>query len=194
MTRRKPETKVEIPTDKAQWRPSLLAGQIVLISSKNTQGEPHAARKSWIMMACASPPTLALSCHLSHRTAINILETREFVVNIPGDDLVARVWGAGDGVSASMDPGETSPWTYGPSVRVSAPRVQECRAHIECALDAHQRLRGENLIFFGRIVSVSVDESLLTGEREDRYRALRSIIYLEEDLFAVIDGARKIPT
>src|SRR5262245_39500045 len=91
MTRRKPEPKVEIPTDKAQWHPSLLAGQIVLVSSVNVQGVPHAARKSWITMVSSAPPMLGLSCHLSHRTAINILETRDFVVNIPGDDLAGRV-------------------------------------------------------------------------------------------------------
>src|SRR5262245_31666970 len=110
MMRRRPEVKVEIPTDKSQWQPTLLAGPVVLVSSRNSRGEPHVARKSWLTMVSANPPMLALSCRLSHRTAINILETREFVVNVPGEDLAARVWSAGDGISA--DGAESGAWGF----------------------------------------------------------------------------------
>jgi len=194
MTRRKPEPKAEIPLDKNTWQPSLLAGPIVLISSRSNLDECHAASKSWVTMVASRPPMLAFCCRLSHRTAINVLETREFVVNIPGDDLVSRVWSAGDSVAAAPEGGDAPQWTWVPSIRVSAPRIQECRGHIECVLDSSKRFNDEEMIFFGRIVGVSIDASLLKGLPEERYRSMKSLLYLEGDLYFSVDGARKLPT
>jgi hypothetical protein len=42
-------------------------------------------------------------------------------------------------------------------------------------------------------VAVSVDPALLQGTAEDRYRALRSMVQLEDGLIAVIDRAIKLP-
>ncbi len=192
MTRRGPEAKIEIAIEKDRWQPSLLPGPIVLVSSSNALGQPHTARKSWLTMAASRPPMLALCCRLSHRTAINILETRAFVINVPGEELIARVWRAGDDVASGLEEGQDPAWTYVPAVKVAAPRVLECRGHVECALDSTKRLTDAEIMFFGRIVSVSVDESLLSGDPRERYRALRGLVYLEPDLYGVIDTARKL--
>ena len=194
MTRRKPEPKVEIPIAKAEWHPCLLTGQIVLVSTRSLRDEFHAASKSWLTLVASEPPMLGLCCKLSHRTAINILETREFVINIPGEDLVSRVWSAGDTVASEVDSREAAPWSFIAAARVAAPRVQECRAHIECVLDSTRRFNDEELIFFARIVSASADESLLKGTPEERYRSLKSLVFLEPDLFTVIDSPKKVPS
>lgn len=192
MGSRKPESKVEIEPHKSAWRPSLLVDQIVLVTSLNIKGEVHAARKSWLTMVAQEPPMLGLCCRLSHRTAINILESREFVVNIPGEDLgEPRLWDGDDTVSSRPEEGQR-PWTYEPSLRVQVPRIVECRGHIECALDSSRRIRGEDMIFFARIMAVTVDRSVLQGPREDRYGKLRPLLFLEEGLFAVIEKSRKM--
>src|SRR5678816_4223351 len=147
MTRREPETKVDLPVDKEKWHPSLLAGPIVLISTRSNLGDPHAASKSWLTMVCSRPPMLAFCCKLSHRTAINVLETREWVMNIPGEELAPRVWAAGDSVSAAAAEGpEVGGWTWAQSSVISAPRIQECRAHIECVLDSTKRFNADEMI------------------------------------------------
>ena len=193
MTPRKPENRTDIPIGKESWRPSLLPGPIVLVSTLNSRGEAHAARKSWISMVSSRPPMLSLGCRLSHRTAINVLETREFVINIPGDNLAGRLRSAGDS-AAAPPPGEEEPgWTFGPSRKIAAPRILECRAHIECTLDSTRRFNEEDLVFYGTIVAVSVDPALLQGSPEDRYRALRSMVQLEDGLIAIIDRAVRLP-
>ena len=189
MTRRKVDLKVELPTDKSAWRPAPLAGPVVLVSTRSGRGEPHVARKTWLTMVASAPPMLALSCRLPHRTAINILETREFVVNVPGEELAPRAWAATDQVTAGS---AADGWVLSESLRVGAPRVQECRAHLECVLDATRRVTDEDVVFFAKIVSVSLDESLMHGAPEDRYRALRSLLYLEPELYAVIENARRV--
>lgn len=193
MTRRKPDTKTDIPAGKESWHPGLLPGPIVLISTLSSRGVSHAARKSWISMASSRPPMLMLGCRLSHRTAINILETREFVVNIPGDNLAARIQGAADSAQSSAEEDDSAAWTWGPSRKVAVPRVMECRAHIECTLESTRRLNEEDLVFFATIETASVDASVLQGAPENRYKALRSMLQLEEGLIAVIDHATRLP-
>jgi len=191
MTRRTAGRKIELAPVKSAWHPSPLLGQVVLVSSRNTRGEVHVAAKSWISMAASDPPVLCLSCRISHRTAINILETREFVVNIPGEDLSARVWRAGESGGVSLD-GETPDWALAPALKVTPPQLKECKAHLECVLDASHRLNTEEIALFGRILSVSVDEALLQGSPEERYRHLRPLLFLEEGLYGCLDSARRL--
>ena len=186
--------KSDLEPRKSTWQPSLLIDQVVLVSSSSSQGVHHAARKSWLTMVRDEPPMLGLCCRLSHRTAINILETREFVVNIPGDDLASRVWNAGDSVSAQAGAGHAanSGWTWTPSRRIAAPRVSECLGHLECILDSTKRLGGEDMIFFARIVTATADARLLEGPRAERYLKFKPLLYLEEDLFTSPGDPRTI--
>lgn len=191
MTRRSAGKKVELAPLKSAWHPSPLVGQVVLISSRNTRGDVHVAAKSWISMAASDPPTLCLSCRISHRTAIDILETREFVVNIPGDDLSSRVWRAAERSGGVLD-GDAGDWALAPAFKVAPPLLKECKAHLECVLDASHRLNAEEIALFGRILTVSLDEALLEGTPEERYRHLRPLLYLEEGLFGSLDGPRRL--
>jgi len=184
------EPKVDLLPAKESWRPSLLIGQMLLVSSRSSRGEPNAARKSWVTMVCSEPPMIGLGCRLSHRTAINILETREFVINVPGEEIAGRVWAAGDTVTSAMEPPPEKTWTYIDSRRVAAPRVEECRGHVECVLEATHRLHGEEVLFIARVVAVSADRSLLAGPADSRYASLRPVFALESGLFAPLGPAR----
>ncbi len=181
-------SKIDIDPHKRNWHPSLLIGQIVVVSSRSIHGEPNAAAKTWITMVCSDPPMIALSCRLSHRTAINILETREFVVNIPGEDSLERAIRAGDSVASMVGP--RAEWTFLRARRVAAPRIRECRGHLECVLDSTHRLHGEECVFFAKIVAASADRSLVAGPPPERYGDLRPIFFLEEGLVSVLDRCR----
>ena len=43
-------------------------------------------------MMALDPSVLAIGCNVEHWTARNILSNREFVVNVPGAELVETVW------------------------------------------------------------------------------------------------------
>ncbi len=185
------EPKIDLLPGKESWQPSLLIGQMVLVSSRSSRGEPNAARKCWVTMVCSEPPMIGLACRLSHRTAINILETREFVINVPGEEIAARVLTAGDTVSTALAPSPEETWTFIPSRRVAAPRVEECRGHVECVLEATHRLHGEEVLFIARVVAASADRALHTGPAEGRYASLRPVFALEAGLFAPLGPVRR---
>jgi flavin reductase (DIM6/NTAB) family NADH-FMN oxidoreductase RutF len=84
-------------------------------------------------MMAFDPPVLALGCNIEHRTARNILDRKEFVVNVPGAELVKVVWKSSE--LPHPRPVEAAGLTPMPVVQVQPPRIAECKAHKVCSKD-----------------------------------------------------------
>lgn len=181
--------KCSLGADKRRWRPSPLLGQIVLVTTCNEDGQSNVAPKSWISMMVFEPPLLALGCNLDHWTARNILRSGEFVVNVPGDDLAGAVWRCS--TLPHPRPVEAAGWTSVPAERVSVPRIEECRGHLECTLERHLTF-GKEIVILGRLVSVSVDRDAL--ETADPYSYLRPVAFLEAGTYGVIGKSLRVET
>jgi flavin reductase (DIM6/NTAB) family NADH-FMN oxidoreductase RutF len=177
--------KRDLDLDKRTWHPSPLLGQVVLVTTLNEDGSSNLAPKSWISMMAFEPPILALGCSLAHRTARNILTRREFVVNVPGAEMASVVWGSG--ALPHPRPVEAAGLTTVPAARVGPPRVEECKAHLECTLDQHLAY-GDEVILLGRIVAVSVDKEAFAVE--DPYEYLRLFVYLDGTAYGVVERAQ----
>ncbi|MCL4507530.1 MAG: flavin reductase family protein [Chloroflexi bacterium] len=179
--------KMSLSSDKRAWRPSPLLGQIVLVTSLNEDGQSNVAPKSWLSMMAFEPSLLALGCNLSHWTAQNILQRKEFVVNIPGDELAEVVWKAH--TLPHPRPVESIGLTPIPAQKVQPPLIEECKAHLECTLVQHLTF-GAELIILGQVVTASVDRQAL--EAQDPYEYLRLFTFLESDTYGVIEKARRL--
>ncbi|WP_376792652.1 flavin reductase family protein [Thermoflexus sp.] len=79
--------KVAFDPEKHTWRPSVLPGPIVVVSTVDERGEPNLAPKSWIMMAAFAGPVIAFGCNVEHIAYRDIAATGEFVMNIPAEPL-----------------------------------------------------------------------------------------------------------
>jgi flavin reductase (DIM6/NTAB) family NADH-FMN oxidoreductase RutF len=181
--------KVPIDPDKRSWHPSVLPGQVVLISTMDQQGQANVAPKSWITMGAFDPPVILFGCNLQHATYRNVLETGCFVVNIPDETLAPRVWSMLDHHGAARV--EASALTLSSAHRVSAPLIDECSAHIECTLlDTHAF--GEEVLVFGRVVAASIDAVCLEGSPAEQYRRLRPVFFLENGWYAPIGEPRRV--
>jgi flavin reductase (DIM6/NTAB) family NADH-FMN oxidoreductase RutF len=179
--------KVDLSADKRQWRPSPLVGQIVLVTTLNEDGTSNVAPKSWVSMMAFEPPLLALGCNLRHWTARNILDRREFVVNVPGAELAEIVWKSH--TLPHPRPVECTGLTPIPARKVKPPRIEECKAHLECILVQHL-IYSTEMILLGRIVAVSVDQNLL--EVEDPYAYLQAFVFLEDQIYGVIERSQRL--
>ena len=185
------DSRVSLPLDKRDWHPSPIPGQIVLVTTVDQRGEPNVAPKSWISMAAfGPPPVLMVGCNLGHATARNILAQGSFVVNVPGEDLLATCWALGSEPQIrGLARFERHGLTPLPAESVAPPRIAECRAHLECELD-DTKTWGDEVVLFGRIVAVSVDRTLLDGDEVSRYGALAPVFFLEQELAAGLGPAR----
>ncbi len=185
--------KVELPQGRHDWRPTPLMEQVVLVSTIDEQDRPHVATKSRVSIISYGPPTmLVFACRAEYLTATNLQATGQFVVNVPGDDLVATSWVIGS------EPTSNGPKLFAengltpiPSLKVRVPRIAECRAHVECEVESTQKL-GPDLAVFGKVVSVSMDERIVAADEACSYQKLAPFFFLASERTASLGASRKV--
>ncbi len=183
--------KIEFDPDKMNWHPSPLAGQIVLLTTIDSEGHVDVAPKSWVTMIAFNPPTIVVGCNRKHTTASNLEDVPEFVVNVPSEDLATRIYDM-PGIPSPRSP-EMVGLTPSPSLRVTPPGIAECFAHLECRLVKIEGVgTGEEIIIFGEVVKTRINGSTLRGSYIDRYSDLRPVFFLEDGTYGVVDMARTV--
>jgi flavin reductase (DIM6/NTAB) family NADH-FMN oxidoreductase RutF len=134
---------------------------VILVTTVNKQGTPNASVKT-NFMTVSSMRRYAFSCSPQHHTYQNIIETGQFVINVPTEDIVAKVLKAAMITEKPCPPHvneiEEARLTPFPSEKVIPPGIKECIAHYECLLDWCK----DNIIV-GKVVAVSVDKTLIDG-------------------------------
>jgi len=167
---------------------SFIVRPVVLITTVNGKGTPNAAVKT-NFMTVSSMRYFAFSCSPEHHTHQNIMESGEFVINVPTEDIAGKVLKAAIITGNPCPPGlseiERAGLTPIPSEKVRPPRIEECVVHYECLLDWHKR----DLIF-GKAVAVSVDKSLM--DRTDK-RKFMVIGVGRTDCYGVVSETKKWP-
>lgn len=185
--------KVCLGVDKARWQTSPLPGHIVLVSTVNRDKVPNVAPKSWVSMVALKPAIIGFGCNLKHKTARNVLETKEFVVNVPGEDLAEIVWKTIEREHEGTAELKKLGFTTMPSVTVAPPGIKECKAHLECQYDSDKRY-GDEIWIFGEIVFTCINEEALKGSSRERYNYLSPIFYLEEKTYGTLGDVQTVKT
>jgi len=112
-----------------------------------------------------------------HHTPQNVLETKEFVINIPSRDIVKQVMKTVEHFPRGVDEIVASSLTSIPSRIVKTPRIAECKAHLECKyLWSHEVKISDDvtdIVIAGEIVAASADEDVLCGSVEEKLKAMK---------------------
>ena len=119
----------------------------------------------------------------SHHTAQNVITTKEFVVNIPPEDKVPQVMKTVTHYPRGTDEIAAAGLTAIPSKKVKAPRIEQCKAHLECRLHWHKQthLIGKNntgIIILGKVVASSGDKEVLTGTAPEKIQGMKTVLIL----------------
>jgi len=64
---------------------------VVIITTKNSQGQSNAAPFAMCMEVCHNPPMMAFGVGRTKDTYHNVKETGEFVINVPGKNLLKKL-------------------------------------------------------------------------------------------------------
>jgi flavin reductase (DIM6/NTAB) family NADH-FMN oxidoreductase RutF/catechol 2,3-dioxygenase-like lactoylglutathione lyase family enzyme len=185
--------KVEISSNRHDWSPTPLPEQVVLVTTADAEGRPHVATKSRLAIISYGPPTIVVfACRAEYQTAANIKANGQFVINIPGDDLVATSWIVGSEPSyRGPDLLTENGLTPISSLKVEAPRIAECRAHLECEMDRMIDF-GPDLAVFGKIVSASMDAEIIAEDEALCYLKLAPFFFLSSSRTASLSRSRRV--
>ena len=176
-----PPEDTDYPLDFGNWFLGniLIPYPLYIITTIDKNGIPNAQPNTWgLPYGSGSLPMFLFSTWTQHHTPQNVLETREFVVNIPSRDAVRQVMKTVEHFPRSVDEIKASGLTSIPSRVVKTPRIVECKAHLECTyLWSHTAKISENvtdIIIAGKIVAASADEDILFGSAEEKLNAMKT--------------------
>ncbi|PLX49756.1 MAG: hypothetical protein C0613_06140 [Desulfobulbaceae bacterium] len=126
-------------------------GPVVLISCRDGD-RTNIMTAAWAMPASHTPPMLAVAIGPSRFTHDLIINSNEFVVNVPGADLLDAVWYCGTKHGHELDKFAECNLSAQNGKEVAAPLIGEAIGAIECRLSSHPTA-GDHTIMVGEVVA-----------------------------------------
>jgi flavin reductase (DIM6/NTAB) family NADH-FMN oxidoreductase RutF len=154
---------------------------IAFVSTMSPAGVLNLAPFSFFNAFCADPPVVGF-CPVwrnpAKDTITNVRATREFVVNIVGEDIAEAMNVCSAEFAPDVDEFQQAKLTPVPSLVVKPPRVKESRINMECSLlqviDFSEKPHGGSLVL-GQVVRMHVDDEIIDAGYKIDADKLRAI-------------------
>lgn len=130
----------------------------VLITTCSRDGRPNVAAFSFFMPISYEPTYLAFAIAERRHSFKNLREVGEFVVNIPDESMLDKVWVCGTKSGAVEDKFSSAQLTAVESVKVRPPRIKECPVQLECVVEYMEEY-GDHYLVVGRVVEEHVERA-----------------------------------
>jgi flavin reductase (DIM6/NTAB) family NADH-FMN oxidoreductase RutF len=138
-------TKTDFPVSNV--RRFLEPGPIVLVSSAH-KGETNIMTMGWHMIMEFVPSLIGCYIWTENHSFEMIRRSRQCVINIPTEDLAAKVVKIGNNSGSEIDKFAEFGLTAKPGKHVRAPLIDECFASFECKLADSSLIRKYSLFVF----------------------------------------------
>ncbi len=152
----------------------LLTGTIIprpigWISTIDKNGINNLAPFSYFNMVSSDPPCVMFSTRRDNNknkdTLNNVLENKEFVVNLVTHEIVEKMNTTSASVASDVDEFELANLTPIDSITVKPKRVKESLVHFECEKIHHYFIDNETnggaCVVIGKIKLIHIDDSIL---------------------------------
>lgn len=162
-------------------------GPVVLVSSvfrKRADVTPIA----WVMPACDEPPRIALAVWKGHFIYKCIMKTKDFVVNIPGKNMMRQVVQCGQASGKSINKFRKFSLKKERSKTVRSPRLAGSLAFLECTLVSDKKLAQKYGIIIGEVKYAEAEKKAFDKRwllKKGKYKTLH---HLGENVFCVPAG------
>jgi len=127
---------------------------VVLISS-SAGGKDNVMTACWCFPLSADPALFGVSISRKRFSHNLIDKSKEFVINVPGPELLGAVRTCGEETGKNTDKFKLAKLTKEKSVKVSAPSIAECEASIECKV-VEAKETGDHILFIGEAVNFTI--------------------------------------
>jgi flavin reductase (DIM6/NTAB) family NADH-FMN oxidoreductase RutF len=156
---------------------------VLLITTLNSKGSTNAAPVSFATPISFNPPIVLISLAPVRHTYKNILETKEFVINILSKEYLDQVLRCAiphqEGINKLQQAGLKS---YSSKI-VKPPRVKEAKAWIECRFLEERRF-GDHMAVLGEVLTAEVIDEAVVKDEVD-FLKINPIMHIAKDKFAV---------
>ncbi|MPS25205.1 MULTISPECIES: flavin reductase family protein [Pigmentiphaga] len=161
---------------------------VAWITTQDESGRVNAAPFSSYNYVAHSPPMLAVNIGSRKGelkdTARNIVETREFVVNVATEATLELMHASGADYPPEIGEPQALGIELAPSTVVRPPRIPATPIQMECRLEHVLPLgRGLNTLYIGEVVAFHLSEAIFNGRHIDAV-AMRPIARLGGPYYA----------
>jgi len=166
---------------KISKRPSTYLYPVPVVLATCGTEKPNIITLAWVGTVCSDPPTIGIGVRPGRYSHALIEEAGEFVINIPGEDLLEVTDRCGHVSGRDIDKFAAFDLTPEPASEVGTPLIGECPVNMECKVVQKIPL-GAHDLFLGEIVAVHVDEAVLdeTGRHIDYGKAKPFVLTFAE--------------
>lgn len=155
---------------------------VVLITSRNKNGDENVFTVGWTGTLCTKPPVLSISVRPERLSYEYIKETMEFVVNLPTSSMVKAVDYCGVKSGKTVDKIKEMKFNLGESTNVNVPYIKECPVNIECRVREIMSL-GTHDVFIADVLGSHVDESLIDEKGKIHFEEANLISYCHGEYY-----------
>jgi flavin reductase (DIM6/NTAB) family NADH-FMN oxidoreductase RutF len=153
------------PNGTYPWLTSLILPRpIAWVSTRSISGVDNLAPHSFFTVASAEPPIVQFTSVGPKDSLRNVLETREFVVNLVPYELRETANRTATDYPPDVSEFDAVGVRREPSVAVKPWRVADSPAVLECVLE-DTRSFGRSTVIFGRVVHLAIEESAVVDGR-----------------------------
>ena len=175
--------KVEIPfSDIAIASPGV---PVYLISTVSKSGGRNIAPYGMVMPACYNPLIYVVGSDKDRDTYRNIVETEEFILNVPSTSMLEKVNLTGIKFPAEIDEFEKAKCTPIPASQVKPPLIAECRSHFECRLLNIYEISKTRVIIIAEVVATLIDRELFLKDFAKQKGQLDPLFYVQGAYFGL---------
>ena len=158
------------------------SGPVVLVSSmlnKRAGITPIA----WNMPVSDEPPVIALEIWNKHFIYKAILETGDFVINIPSSDMADIVRKLGSVSGAKIDKFNEYGLAKEPSKKIRSPRLKSAIGILECKLRRDKHLLNKYNLVLGDVVYAEAEEGIFSDRWHPEKKGKKLLHHLGGRIF-----------
>jgi len=162
----------------------------IIVTTISSKDRVNAAPFSFTMPVSMDPPLVAFASVPTHDTYRNLVERDEFVVNIPTEEILEKLWITGEKFPYGVNEIEKAGLTQISSKEVTPPKIEECVAHLECRVQWIKEA-GDHNIIVGKVIHADVKENSMK-EGLLNVEKIKPVLHLGGVDFVVGDHLRKV--
>jgi len=158
---------------------------VYLISTVSKSGIKNIAPYGMVMPVSYNPPIYAVGSDKDRDTYRNILETREFVLNVPSTSMLEKVNITGVKFPPEMDEFEKANFTPIAASQVKPPLIAECKSHFECKVLNIYEITNSRVIIIGEVAAISTDQEIFHKNFDKQKGQLDPLFYVKGHYFGL---------
>lgn len=159
-------------------------GPVLLISTLYNK-KPNIFTVAWNMPVSHSPMTIAIACGERNLSTEAIKKTKEFIINIPDENIKEAVIRCGKTSGRNTDKFKNFNFTKLESHKLSVYGIGECIGHLECRVN-NEIKHSDHIIFISDVLYACVDDNKWNFEENIWItEKTRTLHHLGGDHFAV---------